>query len=66
MRQQTAHGEHRDPICPGRQLSIDLTGPFVMSKQRNRFLFVVLDCFSPFAFVKPLREATSADIVRFL
>lgn len=37
-----------------------------MSKQRNRFLFVVLDCFSRFAFVKPLCEATSAGIVRFL
>lgn len=63
---KTPHGQYRDPEIPGRQLSIDLTGPFVMSKKRNRFLFVVLDCFSRFAFAKPLREATSAAIIRYL
>lgn len=63
---KTEYGKYRDPVMPGRQISIDLTGPFTMSKKRNRFIFVVFDCFSRFVFAKPLRDATSAAVVRYL
>lgn len=63
---RTPHGAYREPQLPGRQLAIDLVGKLPLSKLQNQYLFVVLDCFSRFAFVKPLRFATSKAIVQYL
>lgn len=63
---RTPIGQYRDPKAIGRQLSIDLVGPLPLSKNGNRFLFVVLDCYSRFVYVKPLRQATTASVVKFL
>lgn len=60
------HGRYREPKMPGRQLSIDLMGKFPMSKSKNQYLFVALDCFSRFAYVKPLRFATSQACIQYL
>lgn len=63
---RTTHGSYREPKAPGRQLSIDLVGKLPMSKNQNQYLFVVLDCFSRYAFVKPIRFATSTVIIQYL
>lgn len=62
----TPIGKYRDPGMVGRQLSIDLVGLLPMSKMGNRHLFVVLDCYSRFVFVKPLRHATTGVVISFL
>lgn len=63
---KTKIGEYRDPIMPGRALSIDFTGPLPMSKNKNRFIFVAIDCFSRFIFAKAMRTATAEAVVEYL
>lgn len=63
---QTPIGQYRDPKVIGRQPSIDLVGPLPMSKRKNRFLFVALDCYSKCVYVKALQKATTTEIVKFL
>lgn len=63
---QTPHGKYRDPKYVGRQLSIDLVGRLPLSTRGNQYLFVVIDCYSRFCYVKTLRRATASAIVDFL
>lgn len=59
-------GEYRDPKSVGRCLSVDMTGNLPMSRQRNRCVCVIIDCFSRYVFTKPMRSATALKIVMFL
>ena len=45
---------------------IDLLGPYPRSKRGNTILLIVLDQFSKFVFLKPLRQANSVNIVEYL
>lgn len=51
---------------PFQHLYIDLLGPYPRSKSGNTFIFIVLDQYSKFVLLKPLRNATSASIVNYL
>lgn len=51
---------------PFQQLFIDLLGPYPRSKSGNTFIFIVLDHYSKFVLLKPLRNATSPAIISFL
>lgn len=51
---------------PFQQLYVDLLGPYPRSKSGNTFILIVLDHYSKFILLKPLRNATSALIVKFL
>lgn len=51
---------------PFQHLYIDLLGPYPRSKAGNTFIFIVLDHFSKFILLKPLRNATSAEIIKFM
>lgn len=58
-------GEYRDPQQPGRILSIDFVGPFPRSNKMTA-LFVVIDCFSKYLFVKPMMRPTAKNVVKYL
>lgn len=48
------------------KLYVDLIGPFPRSKKGNIGIFIVLDHFSKFTFLKPLRKFCSRDIMKFM
>ncbi|KAJ8930988.1 hypothetical protein NQ314_016158, partial [Rhamnusium bicolor] len=51
------------PVCrPWEVISTDLMGPFPRSTRGNQYILVVMDNFSKFSLVFPLRSAT-ADVV---
>lgn len=47
-------------------LYIDFIGPFPRSKQGFLYLFVVVDAFSKFVRIHPMRSATAKGVIRFL
>lgn len=47
-------------------LYIDLLGPYPRSKSGNTHLIIVLDSFSKFVLLKPIRKATGALVVQYL
>lgn len=51
---------------PFQRLCVDLIGPYPRSKKGNTCALVVLDQFTKFVFVKPLRSATTCAITSFL
>ena len=51
---------------PFQKLYIDFLGKYPRSKFGNAYAFVVLDHFSKFMFLKPMREATSKQVVDYL
>lgn len=51
---------------PFQKLFIDLIGPFPRSKQGNIGVCIILDHFSKFTFLKPLRKFCSKQIIKFL
>lgn len=51
---------------PWQRVFTDLLGPYPRSKSGNTFLLVVLDQFSKFVLLKPLRKATAIEVTRFL
>lgn len=51
---------------PFQQLYVDLLGPYPRSKSGNTFIFIVLDHFSKFVLLKPIRAATSINLTRYL
>lgn len=59
-------GEQFTTERPFEQLYIDLLGPYPRSKSGNVFILIVLDHFSKFVLLKPLRNATASLIVKFL
>lgn len=51
---------------PWQRLYTDLLGPYPRSKAGNTTLLIVLDQFSKFVLLKPLRKASANEITRFL
>lgn len=51
---------------PWQRLYVDFLGPYPRSKRQNKFLLIVMDQFSRFVLLKPLRQATSQHLVDFL
>lgn len=51
---------------PFQRLYIDLLGPYPESKAKNTTILTVLDQLTKFVWLKPLREATTNAIVRYL
>lgn len=51
---------------PFQQIYIDLLGPYPPSKDGYTSLFVCLDNLTKFILIKPLRKATSKNIIEFL
>lgn len=62
----TTAGSRRATDQPFRILAIDFVGPMTMSKNRNQYLFVVTDLFTKFVFGKPLRDAKTDHVLKFL
>lgn len=51
---------------PWQLISTDFLGPFVRSKSGNTMLLVVIDWFSKFILLQPMRKATSKSTIKFL
>lgn len=51
---------------PFQKLYVDLIGPFPRSRKGNIGICIVLDHFSKFTFLKPLRKFCSRDIIKFM
>lgn len=51
---------------PWDSISIDFLGPFPRSKSGNKYLFVLVDNFSKWSLLKPMRQADSKLVVKFL
>lgn len=62
----TPMGQRRETDMPFRTLSADFVGPMTRSKSQNQYLFVVVDNFSKFAFLLPMREAKANKIIDFI
>lgn len=63
---RTEMGEPKLPTKPWEMISIDLVGPLPRSKNGNTFLLVVLDIYSKFVHLHPIRKATSNAVVKFI
>lgn len=63
---KTPIGEYRDPKNAGNTISIDIVGELPASRGGNRFIFVVLDCYSRFIWTKAMRKCTATAITTFL
>lgn len=59
-------GKYRDPERPWKMISLDFMGPFPSSRGRNRQLLVVIDAFSKFVLMKPMRAASAEATTEFL
>lgn len=59
-------GQPKDPQLPWKMLSVDLVGPLPRSKQGNTNLLVVLDVYSKFVLLKPLKKANAITVRKFL
>lgn len=51
---------------PFQKLYIDFLGKYPRSKKGNAYIFIVVDHFSKFTFLKAMREATAINVVKFL
>lgn len=51
------------PAAPMEELSVDLIGPLPTSPRRNKYLLVIIDKFTKFVELFPLRAATTQQIV---
>lgn len=59
-------GEPKLPSKPWEMISIDLIGPLPRSKNGNIFLLVILDIFSKFVLLHPIRKADSKSVIKYL
>lgn len=64
--QRAPMGNYREAKRPWQILYIDFVGPFTRSKSGFSYLFVVVDAFSKFVHIHPLRTATSKAVIKFL
>ena len=51
---------------PFQRIYIDFMGPYPRGKEGHTHIFVCLDHMTKFVFLKPMRKATSAEVVKFL
>lgn len=54
--------DHISELKPMSILSMDLIGPLVLSKQRNRFALTIVDTATKWVFAFPLKSATAACV----
>lgn len=59
-------GKHKEFDKPWQAIAMDFIGPLPMSKNGNRHILVVIDLFSKFVVIHPLRVATTKHTVEFL
>lgn len=59
-------GKYRDPERPFKMISIDFCGPYTRTKLGNRSLLVVVDSFTKFVLLKPMRTASARATIEFL
>lgn len=59
-------GQPKDPELPWKMLSVDLVGPLPRSKNGNSYILVVLDVYSKFVLLKPLKKATAKTVIDFI
>lgn len=59
------HPIPKDPI-PFTTIHIDHLGPFVMSKRKNTHIFVLVDAFSKFIFLEPVRNTSVKYVISAL
>lgn len=51
---------------PFQKLYMDFLGKYPRSRSGNAYIFIVVDHFSKFTFLKAMREATATNVVKFL
>lgn len=59
-------GQPKDPQAPWKMISVDLVGPLPRSKGGFSFILVVLDVYSKFVLLHPLKRATAETVIKFL
>lgn len=59
-------GERRKTVRPWQMIHIDFIGPLPRSKKGFCHLLVVVDSFSKFVHVHPVRNATTSSVIEFL
>lgn len=62
----TPIGQYRNPERAGNMLSIDIMGPWPRSKYGNQYIFVVIDCFTRYIWIKTMRDCTTTAVTKFL
>lgn len=66
MNQTALMGEYRDPREPFRMMALDYMGPLPLTKRGNRFMLVIVDVFSKYVFIKPLKQQSAKATVDFM
>ena len=59
------HGQI-ESTSPWDMLSIDVMGPFVGSKKGERYILSIIDCFSKYLILVPLRDHTAPSVSKAL
>lgn len=59
-------GNFHEVCRPWQQIYIDLLGPYPRTRSQNQYIFIVLDKYTKYVLLKPLTEATSSKIIKFL
>lgn len=59
-------GKFKEATRPFQVISMDLIGPLPRSTKQNTMLLVVVDWFSKYCFLQPMRQATSSKITSFV
>lgn len=62
----TTIGKRRETDFPIRKLAADFIGPTTLTERQNQYLFVVVDNFSKFIFLAPMRNAKTANVTKFI
>lgn len=65
-RQMPEIGEEVVTERPFQKLYIDFLGKYPRSKRGNCYIFIVVDHFTKFTFLKAMKEATASNVVKFL
>lgn len=63
---QPQMGAFREVDRPFQRLFIDFLGPYPSSKNGNTVIFIVVDQYSRFVFIEPMRQATTINVIKFL
>lgn len=59
-------GEPKPLIEPWRVIAVDYLGPLPRSKRGNNYILVILDCFSKFIVLTPVRNADTKAVIKSL
>lgn len=62
----TPIGQFRHPEEAGNMLSIDIMGEWPTSRYNNKYVFVVIDCYTKYIWAKPMRNCTTTAVVSYL